>query len=167
MSNKESVTVEVTYTNADAYVVERVIDGFLGKGAEGVKSVKGPYRLSNNQKLISEALETYKKKMGENSEKHIKTEEYEDEDGNTNTRKVQATQRVKNEDGEWVTEPVVGPNGQPQYEITDPQAYARDMQDLAEEEVTVTLSRVPLSMLDGATGTAQLFYHCSDFIYED
>lgn len=167
MSKTESVTVEVTYTNAEAYVLEKVINAFLGGGAGDVKSVKGPYRLSNNLKLISESLETYKKKLGELGEKHIQTEEYEDDEGNTQTRKVQAMQEVKNDNGEWVTEPATGPNGEPQYVIADPEAYAKDMNDLAEEEVTLTLSRVPLSMLDGAKNTAQLFYHGSDFIYED
>lgn len=166
--NKDSVTVDVTYTNAEAFVVERVLDAFMGGGAKEIKSVKGPYRLANNLKIISEALSTYKTKIQETGEKHIATEEYTDESGETKTRKVVATHEVKQEDGSWKEQPVVDPKtGAPSYKIADPDAYTREMNDLGEEKLELKLSRIPLSLLDGATGTGQLFYHCSDFIHED
>lgn len=167
-NNASAVTKEVTYNNADALVVEKVLDAFIVRGGKGVKSVKGPYRLSNNLKVLSGALETYKTKLQELGESHILTEEYTDEAGNTATRKVRATEDVKQEDGTWKTVEQTDPNtGAPIYKIADPEAYVKALRDLGEETVTVTLSRIPVSMLDGATEAGQLFYHCSDFIYED
>lgn len=148
---------KITLSNAKLQTLGRVLSAAISPGSsedmDSDNKSKALYRLGKTHGNVARALEPLDEQIKRIGEEFTET----DKDGN----KVPNVDRVKNEEtGEWEDKE----NG---FKISDPDAYAKELRALSDEEVEVEVSIIPLSWLDGNLNVGGLASVCPDMVDED